>query len=260
MSQGAPANSAPELDSILRLPLAALERELFLSRHEYTTVLASIDATIAESRRLETDLEEVGERCRAGNIYLTSLESDLDTAESEGEQLRREYNWILSLPPSAFASDEMLDWLRKEDAAVQEFDSDSELGLEISASNLAASNRNPGEDHRAAVLLPDQVHPVTSSQQSSSNPARSSSTGSTSSGISSDLHSLVSPEPSINTSKSPLTSPLPPALPPKQRRLIRQMPVSSKAVDKEEDTNSDTGLSSLNSSGEDPLYSLDTLV
>ena len=53
---------------------------------------------------------------------------DLERAESEGDQLQREFEWIQSLPPSAFASQQMLDWLRKD---LNEFDSDSELGLEM---------------------------------------------------------------------------------------------------------------------------------
>ncbi len=156
---------------------------------------------------------------------------DLERAESEGEQLQREFDWIQSLPPSAFASQQMLDWLRKD---LNEFDSDSELGLEITTSSESSPNQSD-------ILLPDQVHPTRTTD-----PTRSSSTGSTSSGISSDIHSLVSPEPSLVKSVSPL-----PPLPPK-RVLI-------KPEFKDEDCNSDTGLSSLNSTGEDQ-FSLDTLV
>ena len=156
---------------------------------------------------------------------------DLERAESEGEQLQREFEWIQSLPPSAFASQQMLDWLRKD---LNEFDSDSELGLEITNSSESSPNQSN-------ILLPDQVHPARTTD-----PTRSSSTGSTSSGISSDIHSLVSPEPSLLKSGSPL-----PPLPPK--RLL------SKLEYKDEDCNSDTGLSSLNSTGEDQ-FSLDTLV
>ena len=79
----------------------------------------------------------------------------------------------------------------------------------------------------------------------------SSSTGSTSSGISSDLHSLVSPEPD---SKSSSSSSIKPQLPPKRRLSLK---MEEKFND--EDNNSDTGLSSLNSTAEDQ-YQLDTLV
>ena len=94
---------------------------------------------------------------------------------------------------------------------------------------------------------------------------RSSSTGSTSSGISSDLHSLVSPEPDQD-SKSSSSSSLKPPLPPKrhQSKIVDglKLPDTDTANDKfdaDDDNNSDTGLSSLNSSAEEP-YTLDTLV
>ena len=102
---------------------------------------------------------------------------------------------------------------------------------------------------------------------------RSSSTGSTSSGISSDLHSLVSPEPGQDSNTSSSSS-LKPPLPPK--RHTTKLPVSSAPAvehginsiasiasmmcgDQHSDNNSDTGLSSLNSSAEEQ-YTLDTLV
>ena len=114
------------------------------------------------------------------------------------------------------------------------------------------------------------------------NVPRSSSTGSTSSGISSDLHSLVSPEPGQD-SKTSSSSSLKPPLPPK--RTTTKLPVSSAPAvehginsinsintinainsiasmmcgDQHSDNNSDTGLSSLNSSAEEQ-YTLDTLV
>ena len=222
-----PGHSPPDLEEILRLPLASLERELFMSRHEYTQLVASVDKTILESKRVQSELAGLGERCAAGAIYINTLESDLESAESEGAQLQREFEWIVSLPPSAFASQEMLDWLKKD---LNEYDSDSELGLEISASQ-------DGSPDSSTILLPDQRHPA-------KDPTRSSSTGSTSSGISSDIHSLVSPLPSIVKSKSPI-----PPLPPKRMQKVF----------KEDDCNSDTGLSSLNSSAEDQ-YQFDTLV
>jgi len=186
-----------------------------------------------ESKKIESDLISIQERKVAGDIYIKSLLTDLTTAEKEGLELQKEFDWILSLPPSAFASKEMLDWLRKDTAAS---DTDSELGLELSCEERSASR---------PVLLPDQVHPARSDQ------TRSSSTGSTSSGISSDLHSLVSPEPD---SKSSSSSSIKPQLPPKRRLSLK---MEEKFND--EDNNSDTGLSSLNSTAEDQ-YQLDTLV
>ena len=89
------------------------------------------------------------ERKLAGDIYIKSLLSDLTTAENEGLELQKEFDWILSLPPSAFASPEMLEWLRRDS---QEEDTDSELGLELSCQeNSSPSSCRP--------LLPDQVHP-----------------------------------------------------------------------------------------------------
>lgn len=84
----------------------------------------------------------------AGDIYIRSLLTDLQSAESEGAELQKEFDWILSLPPSAFASQEMLDWLKLTDLSsdCSGGETDSELGLE------------PGSPaHRGAVLLPDQV-------------------------------------------------------------------------------------------------------
>ena len=88
------------------------------------------------------------ERKVAGDIYIKSLLTDLTTAEKEGLELQKEFDWILSLPPSAFASKEMLDWLRRDTTAS---DTDSELGLELSC-------------QERPVLLPDQVHPTRSDQ------------------------------------------------------------------------------------------------
>merc|ERR550525_1710324 len=141
---------------------------------------------------------------------------------------------------------EMLDWLRRDTAALAgdtEGDTDSELGLELSPESRATGTRV--RTHPGTVLLPDQVHPSPPDQ------ARSSSTGSTSSGISSDLHSLVSPEPD---SKSSSSSSIKPQLPPKRRLSLK---MEEKFND--EDNNSDTGLSPLNSTAEDQ-YQLDTLV
>merc|ERR1712154_235483 len=104
-----------------------------------------------------------------------------------GEELQKEFDWILTLPPSAFASKEMLEWLKR-DLSDSSGDTDSELGLELTCQDpgsFSTQSRN--------VLLPDQIHPSPGS--TASDPARSSSTGSTSSGFSSDLQSLVSPEP-----------------------------------------------------------------
>ena len=86
----------------------------------------------------------------AGDIYIKSLLSDLTTAENEGLELQKEFDWILSLPPSAFASPEMLEWLRRDS---QEEDTDSELGLDLSCQeNSSSPSSRP--------LLPDQVHPT----------------------------------------------------------------------------------------------------
>merc|ERR1719471_1226424 len=156
----------PELEEIFRLPRGTLERELCLSRDEVESLIEAINNTMEESKKIESDLISIQERKAAGDIYIKSLLSDLTTAEKEGLELQKEFDWILSLPPSAFASKEMLDWLRKDSAS----DTDSELGLELSC-----------QETSQPVLLPDQVHPTRADQ------ARSSSTGSTSSGISSDL-------------------------------------------------------------------------
>ena len=90
----------------------------------------------------------------AGDIYIKSLLSDLSPAENEGLELQKEFDWILSLPPSAFASPEMLEWLRRDS---QEEDTDSELGLELSPESRATGTRV--RTHPGTVLLPDQVHP-----------------------------------------------------------------------------------------------------
>lgn len=225
----------PELEEIFRLPRGTLERELCLSRDEVESLIEAINNTIEESKKIESDLISIQERKVAGDIYIKSLLSDLSTAENEGLELQKEFDWILSLPPSAFASPEMLEWLRRDS---QEEDTDSELGLELSCQeNSSPSSCRP--------LLPDQVHPSRPDQ------TRSSSTGSTSSGISSDLQSLVSPEPD---SKSSSSSSIKPQLPPKRRLTLK---LEEKFPD--EDNNSDTGLSSLNSTAEDQ-FQLDTLV
>ncbi len=284
-----PPCSVPDLEEILRLPLANLERELFVSRQEYRQLVASIDATIAESKRIQADLTAIQERCSAGDIYITTLETDLETAECEGEQLQREFDWILSLPPSAFASQEMLDWLKKDRQYGEMFESDSEFGLELTtSSSINISSCSPeGDGDDSNILLPDQIHPsvmaganhrnighhigstannvtTTIGRQSRPNTdtnVRSCSTGSTSSGISvGDNQSLTqSPEPSVGSS-GVKCSPSPPALPPKQRNMILAPPRSVVGKDCQEDNNSDTGLSSLNSSGEEQIYCLDTLV
>ena len=107
------------------------------------------------------------ERKLAGDIYINNLLADLKTAENEGAELQKEFDWILTLPPSAFASKEMLDWLRK-DVHADDGDTDSELGLELSCGdgNTGVSGHVSGTRTRTrstsntgAVLLPDQVHP-----------------------------------------------------------------------------------------------------
>ena len=95
----------------------------------------------------------------AGDIYINNLLTDLQTAETEGQELQKEFDWILTLPPSAFASQEMLDWLRRDTAALTgdtEGDTDSELGLEISPEARVTGARTRPQ---GSVLLPDQVHP-----------------------------------------------------------------------------------------------------
>ena len=94
----------------------------------------------------------------AGDIYIKSLLTDLTTAEKEGLELQKEFDWILSLPPSAFASAEMLEWLRRDS---QEEDTDSELGLELSCQENSSS---PSSSSSCRPLLPDQVHPSRTDQ------------------------------------------------------------------------------------------------
>merc|ERR1719507_598488 len=113
----------PELEEIFRLPRGTLERELCLSRDEVESLIAALNNTIEESKKIESDLISIQERKVAGDIYIKSLLTDLTTAEAEGLELQKEFDWILSLPPSAFASAEMLEWLRRDS---QEEDTDSE--------------------------------------------------------------------------------------------------------------------------------------
>ena len=97
-----------------------------------------------------------------GDIYINNLMTDLETAETEGQELQKEFDWILTLPPSAFASQEMLDWLRRDTAALAgdtEGDTDSELGLEISPECQRVTSGTRTRPHPGTVLLPDQVHP-----------------------------------------------------------------------------------------------------
>merc|ERR1712173_344381 len=214
--------------------------------------------------------------------------------------IQREFDWILTLPPSAFASPEMLEWLKRDlaaasSAASNSGDTDSELGLELShscamADRLQFSDLKDTSVEERHILLPDQIHPMLNSSPntSSENPTRSSSTGSTSSGFSSDIHSLQSPEPtkpplppkrgissmagsSSNTSASESvklqsweqtsksgqegTSSLHIFGSPLVRQGVKKVLVD----EEEEDCNSDTGLSSLNSSADDQ-FQLDTLV
>ena len=103
----------------------------------------------------------------AGDIYINNLLTDLKTAETEGVELQKEFDWILTLPPSAFASKEMLEWLRK-DMIMQgadEGDTDSEFGLELTCQD-PSTRTNTGVN--TSVLLPDQVHPSHSSPETRS--------------------------------------------------------------------------------------------
>ncbi len=65
-----PHAAVPELESILRMPLAALEKELGLSRKEFRHLLDTIAATVAESQRIERDIMAIEERKLAGDIYI----------------------------------------------------------------------------------------------------------------------------------------------------------------------------------------------
>ena len=301
-----PPAAPPELAALLRLPEATLELELTASRAEYAALASGLDAALADSRRLAGELEGLGERTAAGTIYAATLAADLESAESEGEALAAELAWLVSLPPSAFASQEMLDWLRRDllNTNNYEYDSDSELGLEIStvsaaaaAAAAAADPSSSGNSSSSLLLMPDQRHPVDAAATGNGGvkdiQTRSSSTGSTSSGVSSaaDLsHSLGSPQPSLGKDDCPtgggdsnggisppflsdeiggLTPPThlihhhndnvgPPLLPPKRLAKIFGGGLGGSGG-KEDDCNSDTGLSSLNSSAED-TYTFDTLV
>jgi septal ring factor EnvC (AmiA/AmiB activator) len=59
-----------ELESILRMPLAALEKELMLSRKEFRQLLDTIAVTVSESQRIERDIIAIEERKLAGDIYI----------------------------------------------------------------------------------------------------------------------------------------------------------------------------------------------
>jgi hypothetical protein len=60
----------PELESILRMPLACLEKELGLSRQEFRHLMDTIAVTVAESQRIERDIMAIEERKLAGDIYI----------------------------------------------------------------------------------------------------------------------------------------------------------------------------------------------
>ncbi len=60
----------PELESILRMPLACLEKELGLSRSEFRHLMDTIAVTVAESQRIERDIMAIEERKLAGDIYI----------------------------------------------------------------------------------------------------------------------------------------------------------------------------------------------
>jgi len=72
VSSGVPDKGAqvPELESILRMPLAALEKELGLSRQEFRHLMDTIAVTLAESQRIERDIMAIEERKLAGDIYI----------------------------------------------------------------------------------------------------------------------------------------------------------------------------------------------
>jgi len=311
----------PELEELLSIPAEALQKELCLSREEVETLITAITSTMDESKKVERELVAIQERQAAGDIYIHSLLADLQTAETEGAELQREFDWILTLPPSAFASPEMLEWLKRDlaaasSAASNSGDTDSELGLELSqscamAERLQFSALEDTSVEGRHILLPDQIHPMLNSSPnttSGSDPARSSSTGSTSSGFSSDIHSLQSPEPTkpplppkrgISTTSKPtwnssnpnLVSSTIPTWAAESLKLQNWDQTSTRVqegtsnspslhifgspmvhgkgvkheermkglLDEEEDCNSDTGLSSLNSSADDQ-FQLDTLV
>jgi len=238
--QNKPPKVGPDLQNVLRLPKEQIEKELLKSEKEIAEALHTISTTHDELLKIELDLTFIKDRKTAGDIYIENLISDLDIAESEGVKLQKEFDWILSLPPSAFASKEILNWLKGDFFNGSAGDTDSELDL--SPDQPMAELRSM--EQSGIVLLPDQVHPSSSLPAL---PARSSSTGSTSSGFSSDSHSLVTPEPQ------------PSAKLPKPR-VIQKTKLSVKFADLGiGDCNSDTGLSSLNSSAEDQ-FQLDTLV
>ena len=69
MSRGAPAASVPELEELLRLPLAALEKELFLSRHELQSLLHSVSSGLLEQNKVNREIEQIEERCSAGGEH-----------------------------------------------------------------------------------------------------------------------------------------------------------------------------------------------
>ncbi len=60
----------PDLESILRMPLACLEKELGLSRTEFRHLMDTIAVTVAESQRIERDIMAIEERKLAGDIYI----------------------------------------------------------------------------------------------------------------------------------------------------------------------------------------------
>ena len=72
VSSGVPDKGAqvPELESILRMPLACLEKELDLSRQEFRHLMDTIAVTVAESQRIERDIMAIEERKLAGDIYI----------------------------------------------------------------------------------------------------------------------------------------------------------------------------------------------
>ena len=52
------------------------------------TLIAAITSTMDESRKVERDLLAIQERQAAGDIYIRSLLTDLQSAEHEGDELQ----------------------------------------------------------------------------------------------------------------------------------------------------------------------------
>ena len=96
MSRGAPAASVPELEELLRLPLAALEKELFLSRHELQSLLQSVSSSILEQNKVNQEIEQIEERCSAGGKQ-KSLNINPCKSKKKLEIFERFFNCYLEL-------------------------------------------------------------------------------------------------------------------------------------------------------------------